>query len=141
MATVTHYAGYLIKVGDYIIPTKYLALESYKVTANLRQDLDPFRDANGDLTRNVVPNMPSKIEIKTPYLYARDMEVLMAGLRANYTVPAEKKASVTFYCPDTDSYKTENMYCPDFDFEYYRIEPSNFDMSLYKPFTLKFIGY
>ena len=65
------YDGYLIKVGTYTIPNEYVALESYKVTPNLRQDLDPFRDNNGDLTRNVVPNMPSKIEIKTPYLFAR----------------------------------------------------------------------
>ena len=135
------YSGYLIKVGTYEIPFEYIALESYKVTPNLRQDLDPFRDNNGVLTRNVVSNMPSKIEIKTPYLYARDMRDLMDNISAQYTNAAEKKASVTFYCPDTDTYKTEDMYCPDFDFEFYRVEPSNFDRSLYKPFTLKFIGY
>lgn len=135
------YNGYLIKVGTYTIPFKYIALESYKVTPNLRQDLDPFRDNNGVLTRNVVSNMPSKIEIKTPYLYARDMRDLIDSITAQFTNAAEKKASVTFYCPDTDSYKTEDMYCPDFDFEYYRVEPSNFNLSLYKPFTLKFIGY
>lgn len=135
------YNGYLIKVGDYIIPFKYIALESYKITPNYRQDLDPFRDNNGVLTRNVVSNMPSKVEIKTPYLYARQMRDLMQNISANYTNEAEKKASVTYYCPDTDSYKTADMYCPDFDFELYRVEPSNFDLSLYKPFTLKFIGY
>ena len=135
------YDGYLIKVGTYTIPNEYVALESYKVTPNLRQDLDPFRDNNGDLTRNVVPNMPSKIEIKTPYLFARQMNDLMANIRGQYTNAAEKKTSVTFYCPDTDSYKTETMYCPDFDFEFYRVDKTNFNMSLYKPFTLKFIGY
>ena len=135
------YNGYLIKVGTYTIPMECIALESYKITPNLRQDLDPFRDNNGVLTRNVVTNMPSKIEIKTPYLYARAMRALMAGIRSQYTNAAEKKASVTFYCPDTDDYKTEDMYCPDFDFEIYRVEPSDYNRTIYKPFTLKFIGY
>ena len=135
------YAGYLIKVGTYEIPMKYIALEGYKVTPNFRQDLDPFRDNNGVLTRNVVTNMPSKIEIKTPYMYARAMNDLMSKIRAQFTNAAEKKASITFYCPDTDSYKTENMYCPDFEYEIYRVEPSDYNRTIYKPFTLKFIGY
>lgn len=135
------YQGYLIKVGTYIIPMECIALEGYKITPNLRQDLDPFRDNNGVLTRNVVTNMPSKIEIKTPHLYARAMNALMAGIRSQFTNPAEKKASVTFYCPDTDSYKTEDMYCPDFEYEIYRVEPTDYNRTIYKPFTLKFIGY
>lgn len=135
------YQGYLIKVGTYEIPMKYIALEGYKVTPNLRQDLDPFRDNNGVLTRNVVTNMPSKIEIKTPHMYARAMIDLMSKIRAQFTDAAEKKASVTFYCPDTDSYKTEDMYCPDFEYEIYRVEPTDYNRTIYKPFTLKFIGY
>ena len=135
------FSGYLIKVGTYEIPMKFIALENYKVTPNMRQDLDPFRDNNGDLTRNVVPNMPSKIEFQTPYLYRRDLQTLMTNIRNQYTNAAEKKASVTFYCEDTDSYKTENMYVPDVPFDMYRRDPDNFDLSLYKPTTIKFIGY
>ena len=135
------YAGYLIKVGTYTIPTEFMALEGYKVTPNYRQDLDPFRDNNGVLTRNVVTNMPSKIEFKTPYVYASLMETVMSNIRSQYTNAAEKKASVTFFCPDINDYKTENMYCPDFEFEIYRIEPSDYNRTIYKPFTMKFIGY
>lgn len=135
------YSGYLIKVGTYEIPMKYIALEGYKITPNYRQDLDPFRDNNGVLTRNVVTNMPSKIEIKTPYMYARAMNDLMSKIKAQFTNAAEKKASVTYYCPDIDDYKTADMYCPDFEFEIYRVEPSDYNRTIYKPFTLKFIGY
>lgn len=135
------FAGYLIKVGTYEIPMKYIGLENYKVTPNMRQDLDPFRDNNGVLTRNVVVNMPSKIEFSTPYLFRRDMQTLMTNIRSQYTNATEKKALVTFFCEDIDDYKTESMYIPDVPFEMYRRDPDNFDLSLYKPTTIKFIGY
>lgn len=139
------FGSYLIKVGTYEIPMEYISLENYKVTANMRMDLDPFRDANGVLYRNVVPNQASKIEITTPYLYGYQMQDLMSNIRSQYTNTAEKKVSVSFYCPDTDSYKTENMYCPDFTYEVYKIDkssPSGFSRhTIYKPFRLAFIGY
>ena len=134
------YNGYLIKVGTYEIPMKFIALEGYKVTPNMRQDLDPFRDNNGVLTRNVVTNMPSKIEFNTPYLLRRDMQTLMTNIRSQFTNSAEKKASVTFFCEDIDDYKTEDMYIPDVPFEMYHRNADNFDLSLYKPTTIKFIG-
>lgn len=135
------YNGYLIKVGTYEIPMKFIALEGYKVTPNMRQDLDPFRDNNGVLTRNVVTNMPSKIEFNTPYLFRKDMQTLMTNIRSQFTNSAEKKASVTFFCEDIDDYKTEDMYIPDVPFEMYHRNADNFDLSLYKPTTIKFIGY
>ena len=148
------FSNYLIKiidttndpnVGDWAIPMEYIALESYKVTPNIRMDLDPFRDANGVLYRNVVPNMSSKIEINTPYLYGRQMQDLIANIRSRYVSASEKKVRVSFYCPDTDSYKTEYMYCPDFAFEIYKIDKTNATKfsqnTIYKPFRLAFIGY
>lgn len=135
------YNGYLIKVGTYEIPMKFIALEGYKVTPNMRQDLDPFRDNNGVLTRNVVTNMPSKIEFNTPYLFRKDMQTLMTNIRSQFTNSAEKKASVTFFCEDIDDYKTEDMYIPDVPFEMYHRNADSFDLSLYKPTTIKFIGY
>ena len=144
------FGNYLIKIldtttaqtlGDYIIPMECIALESYKVTANMRMDLDPFRDANGVLNRNVVPNQASKIEINTPYMTARAMRSLMSNIRSRYTNTSEKKVKVSFYCPDTDSYKTEDMYCPDFDFEIYQINTVDYNKTIYKPFRLAFIGY
>ena len=45
------FSNYLIKiidttndpnVGDWAIPMEYIALESYKVTPNIRMDLDPM---------------------------------------------------------------------------------------------------
>lgn len=135
------FEGYLIKVGTYTIPMKFIGLENYKVTPNMRQDLDPFRDNNGVLTRNVVPNMPSKIEFQTPYIIRRDLQNLMSNIRSQYTNDAEKKCSVTFYCEDIDGYKTESMYVPDVPFEMYKRDAVNFDLSIYKPTTIKFIGY
>ena len=57
--------GYLFKIGETIFPLKYVFAKSYTITPNRRQDIDPFRNANGRLQRNVVEHMPSTIEIKT----------------------------------------------------------------------------
>lgn len=47
------YAGYLIRVGNYTIPKKYMRAEKYDVVLH-GQDLDSYRDANGQLQRTAL---------------------------------------------------------------------------------------
>lgn len=42
------YSGFLIKVGDYTVPFRYIEASKYK-TGVKGQDLDSYRDANGIL--------------------------------------------------------------------------------------------
>ena len=40
------YSGYLIKIGDYKIPHKYIKADSYQAYVNM-QDLETWTDTNG----------------------------------------------------------------------------------------------
>lgn len=113
------YNGYLLKIGGPAgseFPMEYVQAETYKITPNQRQDMDPTRDTSGVLHRNVVAHRPSKIEFNTRKLYNTDVEIIMSLLRQNYINEAEKKLVLQYYVPDLNSYQTGNFYIPDIDF-------------------------
>ena len=135
------YSDYLVKVGNYKIPFDYIGLDAYTITPDQRQDLDPYRDADGVLHRNVVSNKPSKIEINTPILKHSQVRTFLTNLTAQFTDAAARKCEVTYYDVMSDSYKTETMYVPDIKFQIYHVDTANFDNSLYQPTSIHFIGY
>ena len=47
------YQGYLLKIGNYIVPDKYIRADSYSPYVNM-QDVGAYTDANGYLHRNAV---------------------------------------------------------------------------------------
>lgn len=113
------YSGFLVKVGEYTIPLKFMAAESYSVGYH-GQDLDSYRDADGDLHRTALQNFVPKIEFQTPALLTNtEVKELMNGISSNYINATEKKVSATVYIPESDSYVTQNMYVPDIDFNIY----------------------
>ena|GEM_PF-5051441 len=62
------YAGYLIRVGNYTIPKKYIRAEKYDVVLH-GQDLDSYRDANGQLQRTALQHMVVDVNKKVEGLY------------------------------------------------------------------------
>lgn len=133
------YQGWLIKVGNYNIDAKkYIRADSYK-TSMKPVDLDSYTDAYGYLHRFVLDHVPSKTEFETPEMLTNaDMSALMAGISANYTIPKERKASVTVYVPEYDSYLTQDMYLVDPEFQMY----GNYHGVIhYRPVRLCFIAY
>lgn len=132
--------GSLISLGGNNFPLKYVFKESYKVTPNRRQDLDPYRDANGNLHRNVLSHTATTITFQTKPMWNTDFEAMMSFIRNRYTNVAEKKLSITYYSPDTDSYKTGNFYMPDMEFNMNMVDTYN-NRILYNSMTLEFIEY
>ena len=59
------YKGYLLKIGDWEFPLKYIRAETY-VALRSGQDLDSYRDADGNLHRTALDNFLYKIEFETP---------------------------------------------------------------------------
>lgn len=108
------YNGYLIKVGNYIIPAmEFIEANTYKVTKSI-QDLDSYRDANGVLHRSALEHVIYKVEFNTqPNLSNGQMGKLFDNIAHNYTVSAERKAAVTLYVPEEDKYIIQDMYMPD----------------------------
>ena len=109
------YKGYLIKVGNYTIPTdKFIKADSYKPYANM-QDLDPWTDANGYLHRNAVELKAIKVEFETPPMLTNvTFEELMSNIRKNYTNATSRECMVTAYIPEYDDYVTQKCYLADF---------------------------
>ena len=132
------YQGYLVKVGEYTIPYKFINSETYIGNRNI-QDLDSHRDANGELHRNALSHVPCKVDFKTPpNITSAEFAELMSNIQANYINKLERKANVTAFIPEINDYITQNMYMPD-------ITPTiigelNGEL-LYSPIRLAFIGY
>ncbi len=135
----TIYGGYKV-TGE-----KYIDYEKYKVTRNI-QDLDSYRDGNGELHRTALSRVPIKIELETrPGLSNKDMEEFFGNIRKRFTVPKERKCSITYYDPEYDKYRqAENCYMPDPAFEIRNIEydkEKNTYKIFYKSVRFAFIGY
>lgn len=138
------FSGYLIKVGTGLaaveIPMKYMRYTSYKVTPDQRMEWSAERDTTGVLHRETVANKPPKIEFETPYMTNSDIVTLNTLIQGKYTVAAERKLDITYYDPESDSYKTAAVYMPDVDYKIYNVDSTNKKI-LYEPLRYAFIGY
>ena len=132
------YNGFLIKVGNYTIPFKYMKADSYTAYRSI-QDLDSYRDANGVLHRTALTHVPNKVEFETPAMLTdKTFSELMYNVQANFTNANERKASVTMYVPETNEYVTQDMYMPDITPKIYHADSKKIQ---YDSIRLAFIGY
>lgn len=132
------YQQYLIKVGEYKIPYKYIESGTYKANKNV-QDSDSYRDGNGKLHREALSHIPCKAEFETPpNLTSEEFAELMKNIKENYTNSLEKKAIVTAFIPEDDDYITQAMYMPDIT---PKIKAELNGKLLYDSIRLAFIGY
>lgn len=138
------FQGYLIKVGEsgsqVEIPLRYMRYETYKVTPNQRMEWSAERDIKGVLHRETVPNMPPKIEFNTPLMTNADINWLNNTLQSAFTIPAERKLTVEYYDPETDSYKTAACYMPDVNYQIRNVDTVN-NVINYNELRFAFIGY
>lgn len=132
------YSGFLLKVGGYTVPLKYMKAETYQVTKN-GQDLDSYRDTNGELHRTALQHFVYKIEFETPALLTdSEWSSFFGSIQKNYKNTTEKRASVTAFVPETGEYITQDMYIPDIPMTIYYADNS---VIKYNPIRLAFIGY
>lgn len=132
------YSGWLIKVGNYIIPAnKFIRADSYSAYTNM-QGLDSYTDANGFLHINALELKAIKIEFETPAMLTNEeLSELMSNIRANYTNERERKSIVTAYIPEYDRYITQSCYLSDFTPQIY----GNYNGIIhYNPIRIAFIG-
>ena len=136
------FSGYLIKVGTtpVEIPLKYMRAETYQVTPNQRLEWSAERDVTGVLHRETTPNMPPKIEFETPLMTNSDIVALNTILQNAYTVVAERKLPVTYYDPESDTYKTHDCYMPDVHYQIRNVDTVN-NVINYEQLRYAFIGY
>lgn len=139
--------GYLIKVG-YVsaqnpgteIPLKYMRAETYTVTPNQRMEWSADRDTTGVLFRTTVPNMPPKIEFETPLMTNTEINALNTIIRSAYTNVNERKLTIQYYDPESDSYETHECYMPDVHYKIRNVDATNKVIN-YQELRYAFIGY
>lgn len=115
------YQGYLIKIGEYIFPHKYIKFDTYVPYVNM-QDVDPWTDANGYLHRNAVSLKAFKVEFETaPMLTDKQFAEIMRNISTNYISAAGRTFKATAYIPEYDDYVTQTAYLADYQPQIYGI--------------------
>ena len=132
------YNGYLIKIGNYVVPFRYIEAKKFKCGIK-GQDLDSYRDANGILHREALKNVAIKAEWETPSdIDEATLRPLMDSIRNQYSDQTEKKATVTAWMPEIGDYVAMSCYLPDVE---YTIDYADAYTVKYSSFRLAFIGY
>ena len=134
------FSGYLLSLGGSNLPLKYIYKESYKVTPNRRQDLDPKRDEEGKLHRNTLSHTATTISFQTKPMWNDEMASLMSLIRGSYSNTLEKKVNVTYFSPDTNSYHSGTFYIPDIEFTIDMVDTKE-NRILYLSTTIELIEY
>lgn len=131
------YNGYLLKIGNYKVPGKYIKADTYKAYVNM-QDIDDWTDANGYLHRNALELKAIKIEFETPPMLTNEtFETFMANIRANYTNAVGRECTIEAYIPETNSYVTQKCYMADIQPQIYGTYGS---VIHYDPIRFSFVG-
>lgn len=108
------YSGWLLKIGNYEVPMKYMKAESYSPYVNM-QDIDPWTDANGYLHRNAVDLKALKVEFETPAMLTNtQFAEFMSNIRGQFTDAKSRRCIITAYIPEYDDYVTQTGYMADF---------------------------
>lgn len=131
------YAGYLLKIGDFTIPTSIIKADSYYAYVNM-QDYEPWTDAKGYLHRDVVDLKALKVEFETKAMLTNtEFASLMSSIKAQFTKATARECNITAYIPELDDYVTQLGYMADFKPQMYFADANKIQ---YDPCRLSFIG-
>ena len=107
------YDGYLLKIGNYIIPHDVIKADSYSAYINM-QDVDPWTDADGYVHRNAVELKALKVEFETvPLMTNSTFSDFMGNIKRNFISDIDKSVEIEAYIPETDSYAIQRGYMVD----------------------------
>lgn len=133
------YSGYLIKVGTYEIPFKYINHNTYQCVWSV-YDFDSYQDADGETHRDAVSDRRKmKVEFDTPNLSDSELQVLLSAIRSQYLNATAKSCNVTAYMPEEGDYKTDK--CQLSSNIVYSIRYADENGLRYNPIHFEFSGY
>lgn len=134
------YDGFLIKIGDYKFPMKYIAEQSYDTAPTQRMDNDPWKDADGVTNREVLKNKPTSVTFSLiEGITNNDVETIFEQIHKNYIDESERKVLVTYYNPETNGYPDPvYMYIAN---PHFPIDEIDGNTIYYKTITLELTGY
>lgn len=131
------YSGYLLKIGNYTVPHKFIRADTYSPYDNM-QDIDDYTDANGKLHRNAVDLKAIKVEFETPAMLTdKELTDFLTNIKANFIEAKSRSVMITAYIPFEDDYVTQKGYMVDITPRMYGIFN---DVIKYNPIRFAFIG-
>lgn len=131
------YNGYLLKLGNYVFPHKYIKADTYNPYVSM-QDVDPYTDADGYLHREAVELKALKVEFETiPLITDSQLDEIMTNIENNYILAKERSLMITAYIPEYRQYVTQKGYLADFTPQIYLIDENTIQ---YNSIRLAFIG-
>lgn len=109
------YSNFLLKIGDYTVPSKYISAQNYGAWVNT-QTLDPYTDSNGLLHMSFLPEAPLKVEFTLPAMLTNNEFASFMKEIKSQTIDGNvrRKFYCTAYIPELDDYVTELSYLADF---------------------------
>ena len=126
------FLGYLIKVGETIFPTEYIALDTYNSSPDQRIDQDSYTDGNGQLVRNILPHTRTKVTFSTiPELHLADKIKIQQLLKRDDT-------TLTYWNDDKNTYTTGKFYIADPNYPIKRISENDI---IYNAISFEIIEY
>lgn len=133
------YNGYLVKVGTYTIPFKFIKYETFQAVWEV-VDFDSYRDADGELHRDAVSERRiMKVEWETPDMSDSEIRTLISNIQSQFISDVAKSCNVTAYMPEEGEYKTDKCYLTsDVNFS---IRYADANGIRYNPVRFAFIGY
>lgn len=134
----SNYSGWLLKIGDYTIPTdRFIRADSYKASAYM-QDVDPWTDSDGFVHRNAIKLKALKVEFETPAMLTdEDFAEFMHYIDQNIIDPVGNECYITAFVPRYNQYFTQRGYLVDVDPQIY----GNYNKILqYDPIRIAFVG-
>lgn len=130
------YSGFLLKIGGDVFDMGYIKEKTYTAYQSV-QDLDSYRDANGELHREALPHVPIKVEFETMPLDNDSYGAIMSIIKGNYLNELERKVSITAFIPELNGYVTQDAYMAEPQPKISHID----DKVHYESLRMAFIGY
>lgn len=130
------FEGWLLIINGAVFPNRLIALESYKCTPCQFMDVDPYRDGDGVLHRNVLPHTATSIEFTTMDLQLKDAEILNSFITQENRV----QCTVDYWNPNKAAYESGTFYISDVPYEIKKLDASRNEI-LYKPVKVTLTEY
>lgn len=118
-----NFEGWLLKFGTQEFPLRLIAEETWQSTPNQRLELSAESDNTGKLHRDTAPHTRTKIEFETVDDLTLDEKIeIQTVMNSSVTSTQERKATITYWNDENNSYTEATVYVPDITFKINRID-------------------
>lgn len=139
--SASNFKGWVLKFGSQVFPHEYIKRSGWKSTPNQRLENDPWSDTKGYLHRDVLPHNRTKIEFETVDDLTLDEKIkCQSVMNSAITNKSERKAKITYWNDETNTYENANVYIPDIDFTINEIDKKR-NMVFYASIRIALIEY